>query len=85
MGGLFDFSSVMMNLLLLICACTYARDLWPGVFDSRSKPRDPSKPVHHDRDGVLGFCWKLSRIGERLSPYVGAACLFMGLYVLLFK
>eukprot|EP00980_Cylindrotheca_fusiformis_P019659 scaffold6846_cov107-Cylindrotheca_fusiformis.AAC.4 len=30
--------------------------------------RDPSWPLHSHRDGFGGFLWKLSRIGERLSP-----------------
>lgn len=37
------------------------------------------------REGVSGFLWKLSRIGERLSPYVGAGCLIMAVHILFFK
>lgn len=43
---------------------------------------------HHarpKRTGVLGFLWKLSRIGERLSPYVGAGCAIMAINILFFK
>lgn len=39
MGGIFDFSSLVMNLLLLICACTYAREMRPTIFDGGSKVR----------------------------------------------
>ena len=34
------------------------------------------------REGILGFFWKLSRIGERLSPYVGVGCVLMAIHVL---
>ena len=45
-----------------------------------------TQPDHHlKRQGVVGFLWKLSRIGERLSPYVGAGCAIMALHVLFFK
>ena len=37
------------------------------------------------REGLLGFLWKLSRIGERLSPYVGLGCALMAVHVLFFR
>ena len=37
------------------------------------------------RTGVTGFFWKMSRIGERLSPYVGASCAIMAIHLLFFK
>ena len=43
------------------------------------------QPHHKQREGVLGFLWKLSRIGERLSPYIGAACVLQAINVLFFK
>lgn len=43
------------------------------------------EPHHKQREGVLGFLWKLSRIGERLSPYIGAACVLQAINVLFFK
>ena len=49
------------------------------------QPRDPAKPAHADRDGIGGFCWKLARIGERLSPFIGGGCLLMAIHVLFFK
>jgi len=33
----------------------------------------------------MGFLWKLSRIGERLSPYIGAACAVQAVSILFFK
>mmetsp|Transcript_43599 Transcript_43599/g.105727 ORF Transcript_43599/g.105727 Transcript_43599/m.105727 type:complete len:84 (+) Transcript_43599:201-452(+) len=81
MSAIFDFSSVLMILLLMICTCTYLREMRPGLFDG-GKPRDPNLPAHANRDGLAGFCWKLSRVGERLSPFVGASCFFMAIYQL---
>ena len=37
------------------------------------------------RTGVTGFFWKMSRIGERLSPYVGASCAIMAIHLLFLK
>mmetsp|Transcript_96090 Transcript_96090/g.277518 ORF Transcript_96090/g.277518 Transcript_96090/m.277518 type:complete len:84 (-) Transcript_96090:231-482(-) len=81
MSAIFDFSSVLMILLLMICTCTYLRELRPAIFDG-SKPRDANMPAHLHREGLPGFCWKLSRVGERLSPFVGGSCVLMALYVL---
>jgi hypothetical protein len=80
MSAIFDFSSVLMILLLMICTCTYLREMRPQLFDAPG--RDASWPVHFKRDGLSGFFWKLSRIGERLSPLIGASCVCMALYQL---
>ena len=53
------------------------------IFQANGQP--PGPIPHTKRNGMSGFFWKLSRIGERLSPYVGASCLLMGLHVLFFK
>jgi hypothetical protein len=37
------------------------------------------------REGLSSFLWKLSRIGERLSPYIGASCAIMSIHVIFFK
>ena len=37
------------------------------------------------RSGFSGFMWKLSRIGERLSPYVAACCVVMAVHLLFFR
>jgi len=34
------------------------------------------------RHGVAGFLWKMSRIGERLSPFISISCLFMAVHIL---
>ena len=90
MSAIFSFSSLITVLLFIICTCTYLRELRPTIFD----PSMPSPPDNNNQqqqqqqqmpmkhDGFLGFCWKLSRIGERLSPYIGGACMAMAFHVL---
>ncbi|KAL7558651.1 hypothetical protein ACA910_010027 [Epithemia clementina (nom. ined.)] len=99
MSAFFDFSSLVTIVLLMICTCTYLRELRPTIFDhsplesmannnlqqSQQHPQQNSQPAHLKREGVIGFLWKLSRIGERLSPYVGAGCAIMAMHVLFFK
>lgn len=80
MSALFDFGSLLVVILLFICAATFTRSLKPTIFSS--KP-DQTGKVHHD--GLYGICWKASRIGERLSPYVAGACVIMAFHVLFFK
>mmetsp|Transcript_62941 Transcript_62941/g.185903 ORF Transcript_62941/g.185903 Transcript_62941/m.185903 type:complete len:82 (+) Transcript_62941:196-441(+) len=81
MSAIFDFSSLITVILLLICTCAYLREMRPAIFDD-AEP-DPARPLK--RTGVRGFLWKLSRIGERLSPYVGASCVCMAIYTLFVK
>lgn len=73
-SAIFDFSSLITVILLLICACTYLRSYRPAIFDNATEP--------HRHTGFRGLCWKLSRIGERISPYVSIACLMMAVHVL---
>jgi hypothetical protein len=37
------------------------------------------------REGFSAFFWRMSRIGERLSPYVGFGCAIMVIHVLFLK
>ncbi|WVR05387.1 hypothetical protein IAU60_002401 [Kwoniella sp. DSM 27419] len=64
MSALFNFQSLLLVLLLLICTCTYVRGAAPGLVD-------------RNREGFLGLFFKCARIGERLSPYVSLACVAM--------
>ncbi len=116
MSAIFNFSSLLTVLLLLICTCAYLRDLRPTIFDG-GQVRTEKKPLQTNtgernysiisnltflsaplwkqilqpgetrlkRTGVTGFLWKMSRIGERLSPYVGASCAIMAIHILFFK
>jgi len=69
MSALFNFQSLLVVVLLVICACAYIRALYPALLDN-------------NRDGFLGVFWKAARIGERKSPWVAAACLVMAAVVL---
>ncbi|EDW06113.2 protein kish [Drosophila mojavensis] len=69
MSALFNFQSLLSVILLLICTCAYLRSLFPSIID-------------RNKTGLLGTFWKLARIGERKSPWVGAACLLMAFTVL---
>ena len=64
MSALFNFHSLLLVLLLLICNSAYIHDFYPGYMDRR-------------KDGVLGIFWKFARIGERLSPWVSVALVAM--------
>ncbi|KAF8597503.1 DUF1242-domain-containing protein [Ceratobasidium sp. AG-I] len=70
MSALFNFQSLLLVILLLICTCTYVRAVAPGLVD-------------RNKQGFLGLFWKSSRVGERLSPYVSLACVAMAVTVLL--
>ncbi|PWN89799.1 DUF1242-domain-containing protein [Acaromyces ingoldii] len=70
MSALFNFSSLLLVILLSICTCTYLRASAPGLID-------------RNRQGFLGLFYKGARIGERLSPYVSLACIVMAVYMVL--
>jgi hypothetical protein len=38
-----------------------------------------------DESSMYSFCWKASRIGERVSEYVALGCVVMALHVLFIK
>ena len=81
-SALFDFPSLLVVILLFICLTTHSRSLWPGVFNSPAS-EDPTNNSKHN--GIKGICWKASRIGERLSPYIGSACIVMAFHLLFVK
>jgi Protein of unknown function (DUF1242) len=91
MSAIFDFSSLITVFVLSICTTTYLRELRPAIFDvaAPAAPNDATgmndmKQRHH-RDGIMGFLWKLSRIGERCSPYISVACILQALNILFWK
>ncbi|KAF8064498.1 TMEM167A [Scenedesmus sp. PABB004] len=69
MSALFDFQSFLTVVLLTICSCTYYKLINPGGLTQTT--------------GFRGLFWKAARIGERLSPWVGIACVAMGFSTLL--
>lgn len=93
MSALFDFPSLLVVILLFICTMAFVRSLYPNIFDTpdTSAPQNnqsnsfgpaQTQVKHH---GLYGICWKASRIGERLSPYIAAACVVMAVHVLFIK
>ncbi|BEJ12355.1 hypothetical protein CspHIS471_0208150 [Cutaneotrichosporon sp. HIS471] len=72
MSALFNFQSLLLVFLLLVCTCTYVRGAAPSIVD-------------REREGFLGLFWKCARIGERLSPYVSLACVIMAVMIMLGK
>eukprot|EP00871_Galdieria_phlegrea_P000953 jgi/Galph1/1859/GphlegSOOS_G530.1 len=77
MSALFNFQSLLVVILLVICTCAYIRSLYPSLLD-RNKEGITFERVN----SFLGLFWKASRIGERLSPYVSACCVLMALSLL---
>ncbi|KAK8224717.1 hypothetical protein HDK90DRAFT_514883 [Phyllosticta capitalensis] len=68
--ALFNFQSLLLVILLLVCTSTYLHAVAPGLLD-------------RNKDGVFGIFWKFARVGERLSPLhtdsaYEQASLFMG-------
>ncbi|EEY19244.1 Protein kish-A like protein [Verticillium longisporum] len=70
MSALFNFQSLLLVILLLICTSAYTHQIFPSFMDNR-------------KDGVVGIFWKFARVGERLSPYVSLACVFMAVSLLI--
>ncbi|SRR6266496_3787156 len=75
MSALFNFESLLLVILLLICTSTYLHAQIPAVMDRNKHGFDGLVPLLIRR--VFGIFWKFARIGERLSPYVSICCLFM--------
>lgn len=70
MSALFNFQSLLLVILLVVCTCTYIKAQAPTLLD-------------RNKTGVLGLFWKAARIGERLSFYVALACIAMAINILL--
>lgn len=64
MSAIFNFESLLLVVLLLICTATYTRAMFSSIVDRR-------------KTGAAGLPWKMARIGERLSPYVSICCVVM--------
>ncbi|ORX58951.1 transmembrane protein 167 precursor [Hesseltinella vesiculosa] len=74
MSAIFNFQSLILVILLLICTCTYVRAQAPSLVDRNKTGVMSNRP--------LGLFWKAARIGERLSPYVSLACFLMAASIL---
>eukprot|EP00013_Stygamoeba_regulata_P010255 CAMPEP_0177683250 /NCGR_PEP_ID=MMETSP0447-20121125/31688_1 /TAXON_ID=0 /ORGANISM="Stygamoeba regulata, Strain BSH-02190019" /LENGTH=72 /DNA_ID=CAMNT_0019192799 /DNA_START=38 /DNA_END=256 /DNA_ORIENTATION=+ len=72
MSAIFNFQSLCVVVLLLICTCAYLHMNTPlASFMDRNK------------DGSMVMFWRFARIGERLSPWVSLACIAMGVWLLM--
>ncbi|CRK28542.1 hypothetical protein BN1723_014132 [Verticillium longisporum] len=71
-SALFNFQSLLLVILLLICTSAYTHQIFPSFMDNRK-----------DGLSVVGIFWKFARVGERLSPYVSLACVFMAVSLLI--
>ena len=78
MSALFDFPSLLVVILLIICAATYARSLRKNIFTNSADPK-------YQHSGLNGIAWKAARVGERLSPYVAVSCFIGAVYILFLK
>ncbi|PXF46723.1 Protein kish-A [Gracilariopsis chorda] len=72
MSAVFNFESLLIVILLVICTCAYIRSMYPSLLD-------------RNKTGFLGIFWKAARIGERLSPFVSACCAVMAISLFLNK
>ncbi len=79
MSALFDFGSLLVVILLFICAASFTRSLYPTIFNNKTATNQ------NDHDGLYGICWKASRIGERISPYVCGCCFLMAFHILFIR
>ena len=78
MSALFDFSSLIIVILLFISLVTHTKSLYPTIFND-------AEGVEHPHSGLKGICWKFSRVGERCSPYIGGACIIMAIHLLFIR
>ncbi|KAJ4357730.1 Essential protein suggested to function early in the secretory pathway [Didymosphaeria variabile] len=69
MTALFNFQSLIVVILLTICTSTYAHYYFPAFMD------------RNGHNYFMGLFWKCARIGERLSPYIALALVFMAVSV----
>ena len=53
--------------------------------DTIQNPNQRRQQAYHHRDGMVGFLWKLSRIGERCSSYISIACILQAMNILFGK
>ncbi|KAF0977492.1 hypothetical protein FDP41_003484 [Naegleria fowleri] len=72
MSALFNFESLILSVLLLICTSAYIHAYKASWLDDR-------------KQGFVGIFWKCARVGERLSPWISLICIFMAMRLLFFS
>jgi hypothetical protein len=65
MSALFHIDALLRCIILLICTVTYVRQSFPSVIARQNK-------------GLYSVLYKLSVIGDRLSPYIAIFCVAIG-------
>lgn len=85
MSALFDFPSLLVVIILIICTTAFTRSMYPTLFDTPILDSNGQVTDNNKHTGLRGLCWKASRIGERLSPYVAVCCLLMSIHILFIK
>jgi hypothetical protein len=81
MSAVFDFASLMTVLLLCICLCSFIR---AATLKISPETQQISSWIDGTSD-IRFFFWRLSRIGDRLSPWVAAACIGMAIHLLFIR
>ena len=64
MSALFNFQSLLIVVMLVICTCSYVRAYRPSWLDSY-------------KEGFMGVFRRCAVIGDRLSPYVAIGCVLL--------
>ena len=66
MSSLLKFDGILVFFLLLICIATYGKGYFPSFYEKDSQK------------SIKSTLWKLSRIGERLSPWISISLIILG-------
>jgi Protein of unknown function (DUF1242) len=93
MAAIFNFESLLVVIFLFICTCTYMRLCIPGFIVPKvnSNGYDPGKKrkrgelITNSSRRFMGLLWKLSRIGERASPFVSLVCVALAISTLFYS
>ena len=71
-SALFDFPSLLVVVLLMVCSCAYLRERTGWI-------------QQYKKTALGGVLYKFSVLGRRLSPFVSAACLVMAFHMLFIR
>ena len=76
MTALFDFASLLVVILLLICTFAYVR-AWTLTRGPDGELSSWLEAGGKHKGGLRGCAWKAARVGERMSPYIAVCCVLM--------
>ena len=88
--AIFDFASLCVVVLLLICSASYVhawsmKRMDDGTYTSYFMEGGKQNGHGRPKSGFLGLMYKFARIGERLSPYISICCVLGAIHLVLFK